>query len=236
MIEPVNTPCNHELCLSCLAQMCDARNYACPICRNDMTTALESARKTSSLNKFVNKKRWAKIQVAFPQEIKNRRENRTAQLLAESIHNYKRTGIADSVYRSAFSSETAAVLSVISEANEWSEILRAEEARRQAEIEREEELSRIEIERIMNEERTLDSRAISGIEFVFFLITVKYYSFLVEFKKEIEIRTRKQIEEQLSMAEIARIMREEQEVFQVQHNQPQPQLTQIVVNVNTNRA
>ena len=124
-----------------------------------MSKVLKSS--PSNLQNFVNKKRWEEIQVIFPREIENRRENKTAQLIAQSIATYEQTGEADATYQSIFTSSdwftpSKSLSHNLAEPGElhnyWVEWHKKEKAKLQTEMEEEEELSRIEIERILREE------------------------------------------------------------------------------------
>jgi hypothetical protein len=82
LIEPVRMPCTHELCLPCFRAMTDQTNFLCPMCRMRISTW---SRYASNTNTLVNMERWEQIQRAFPTEIKNRIEGKTADILAQSL-------------------------------------------------------------------------------------------------------------------------------------------------------
>lgn len=86
LVEPVVLPCKHELCLPCFSGMTDKTNFLCPMCRMRISTWSRTA---SNKNTLVNKERWDQIQKAFPNEIKDRLEGKTAAKLAASIDNDK---------------------------------------------------------------------------------------------------------------------------------------------------
>lgn len=87
LIEPVKMPCSHELCLPCFKSMLDLTNFSCPMCRMRISSW---SRYASNSNSLVNQERWEFIQKAFPIEIKNRIEGKTAQILTESIERQKK--------------------------------------------------------------------------------------------------------------------------------------------------
>ena len=84
--QPVVLPCKHELCLSCFSGMTDKTNFLCPMCRMRISTWSRMATNTNTL---VDQERWSQIQRAFPKELKDRREGKTAIKLAESIRQEK---------------------------------------------------------------------------------------------------------------------------------------------------
>ena len=63
-------------------------NFLCPMCRMRISTW---SRNASNSNSLVNIERWSQIKKAFPIEIKNRMEGRTAKLIAEEIKRIKNT-------------------------------------------------------------------------------------------------------------------------------------------------
>ena len=124
-----------------------------------MTECLTKSMQTTTLHTLINRERWASIQITFPQEIKNRRENKTAQLISESIASYNLTGVADATYKKIFlMPSTADDMPSISEPGasffEWIELKRAEKAKKKAEREFEEELSLTEIEPFISNSNT----------------------------------------------------------------------------------
>lgn len=86
LVEPVVFPCKHELCLPCFNGMTDKTNFLCPMCRIRISTWSRSA---SNNNTLVNKERWEQIKKAFPSEIKDRMEGKTAEKLAVEIEKEK---------------------------------------------------------------------------------------------------------------------------------------------------
>ena len=86
LVEPVVLPCKHELCLPCFSGMTDKTNFLCPMCRMRISTWCRSASKTNTL---VNKERWDQIKKAFPNEISDRIEGKTAEKLEEEINKEK---------------------------------------------------------------------------------------------------------------------------------------------------
>lgn len=82
LVEPVVLPCKHELCLPCFNGMTDKTNFLCPMCRMRISTWSRTATNTNTL---VNKERWDQIRQAFPEEVQDRIEGKTAAKLAESI-------------------------------------------------------------------------------------------------------------------------------------------------------
>lgn len=82
LIEPVVLPCKHELCLPCFNEMTDMTNYLCPMCRMRISTWARAATNNKTL---VNTDRWNQIKRAFPKEIKDRKEGKTAERLAKEI-------------------------------------------------------------------------------------------------------------------------------------------------------
>jgi hypothetical protein len=80
-IEPIQLKCcNYELCLKCLNDIKVLGK--CPIC-SIVLPELEDSKK------LINWARWNEIQASFAKEIRIRREERTAQLVADSIANFK---------------------------------------------------------------------------------------------------------------------------------------------------
>jgi hypothetical protein len=84
LIEPVKMPCSHELCLKCLDTMLDQTNLCCPMCRVKISSWSRNAR---SNNTLVNTERWKQIQKLFPDEIKNRLNGTSHQILVDSLAN-----------------------------------------------------------------------------------------------------------------------------------------------------
>lgn len=86
LVEPVVLPCKHELCLSCFSGMTDKTNFLCPMCRMRISTWSRTA---SNNNTLVNKDRWKQIQRAFPKEIAERVEGKTAERIEQQIREEK---------------------------------------------------------------------------------------------------------------------------------------------------
>lgn len=82
LVEPVVLPCKHELCLPCFSGMTDKTNFLCPMCRMRISTWSRTATNTNTL---VNTERWNQIKKAFPNEVKDRIEGKSAEKLAKSI-------------------------------------------------------------------------------------------------------------------------------------------------------
>lgn len=90
LIEPVRMPCKHEICLQCFETMLDKTNLCCPMCRQRVSTWSRNAANTNTL---VDQERWMEIKKAFPEEIKNRIEGKTRQMLVDSLENMKTSAI-----------------------------------------------------------------------------------------------------------------------------------------------
>ena len=142
LIEPVRMPCNHELCLPCFKAMTDKTNFLCPMCRMRISSW---SRYAANTNNLVDTKRWEQIKKAFPVEIKNRIEGKTAQLLAQSIKNQAMT---NTQYVS--SNPLNKICSKPGEIRkEYQEYLKREEERLRIEKEKEEKLSIEFIQRVI---------------------------------------------------------------------------------------
>jgi hypothetical protein len=81
-IEPVRMPCKHEICLACFETMLDKTNLCCPMCRLRISTWARQATKNNTL---VDAERWKKIQMKFPNEIKQRIEGKTQVNLLDTL-------------------------------------------------------------------------------------------------------------------------------------------------------
>ncbi len=82
LVEPVVLPCKHELCLPCFSGMTDKTNFLCPMCRMRISTWSRTASKTNTL---VNIERWNQIRKAFPNEVNDRIEGKSAEKYAKSL-------------------------------------------------------------------------------------------------------------------------------------------------------
>jgi len=141
LVEPVQMPCNHELCLPCFKTITDKVNLLCPMCRMRI-----SSWSRANANSLVNKERWKEIQTLFPKEIKDRLEGKTAIRLTKELK--------ENTFRS--SKETRPNLTEPGEIRkEYEEYMRRENERIRLEREQEEKKSLELIEKIMKEERNL---------------------------------------------------------------------------------
>lgn len=152
--EPVQMPCKHELCLPCFEQMTDITNYQCPMCRMRISTWYRNAANAGTL---VNKAREQLIQRLFPREVALKQQNKTAEVLAESIEKFNKYGIADDMYKTILTtkSNTAPSVPVCKPGelhNEYVEYMRREEERIRAEKENEERMSIQLIQKLVEEE------------------------------------------------------------------------------------
>ena len=82
LIEPVDMPCKHEICLKCFETMIDQTNLCCPMCRMNLVEWSKSARLA---NKLINEEKWKLIKKLFPVEVKNRLEGKQTDVLNETI-------------------------------------------------------------------------------------------------------------------------------------------------------
>ena len=71
LVEPVQMPCKHELCIQCFKTHVKDTSLNCPMCRVRIAVWV---RKNSKTNTLVNQERWALIQSLFPERIKRRLE------------------------------------------------------------------------------------------------------------------------------------------------------------------
>jgi hypothetical protein len=141
LVEPVQMPCNHELCLPCFKTITDKVNLLCPMCRMRI-----SSWSRANANSLVNKERWKEIQTLFPKEIKDRLEGRTAIRLAKELKENK----------FASSKEVQHSLTEPGEIRkEYEEYVRRENERIRLEKEQEEKKSLELIEKIMKEEQNI---------------------------------------------------------------------------------
>ena len=58
LIEPVDMPCKHEICLKCFDTMLDQTNLCCPMCRLNIGDWSRQARLT---NRLINIEKWKLI-------------------------------------------------------------------------------------------------------------------------------------------------------------------------------
>ena len=140
LLEPVQMPCHHEVCLPCFKAMTEQTNFHCPMCRMRISTWSRAA---SNANTLVNQQRWQQIQRAFPREIRDRVEGKTAAKLAESIKRDKENGATAQVSVQRPVAEPGAIR------REYEEYLRREQERLRAEQESEEKLSLDLIQRVL---------------------------------------------------------------------------------------
>jgi hypothetical protein len=148
-------PCHHELCLPCFKLMTDQTSLLCPICRLRISTW---SRNASNSNSLVNRTRWEQIQRKFPNEVKNRIDGKSAQIVAESIEKYNKLGVVDETYRTVSTVPSISKAAKIHVAepgeirNEYLEYLRREEAKLKEEQENEEKASIELIQKLVQEE------------------------------------------------------------------------------------
>lgn len=148
LIEPVRMPCTHELCLPCFKAMTDQTNFLCPMCRMRISSW---SRYASNTNTLVNVERWEQIQRAFPTEIKNRIEGKTADILAESLktmqQQHKQENVPSNENTNPSNSTSGATNSKMANCKtgeirkEYQDYLKREEERLKIEKETEEKLS-----------------------------------------------------------------------------------------------
>lgn len=149
LVEPVQMPCRHEVCLPCFKAMTDKTNFHCPMCRMRISTWSRAA---SNSNTLVNQQRWEQIQRAFPKEIRDRVEGKTASILAESMKKDKETAAASSGQQEQQTHHHQPVAEPGAIRREYEEYLRREQERIRAEQETEEKLSLDLIQRVLREE------------------------------------------------------------------------------------
>jgi hypothetical protein len=137
LVEPVQMPCNHELCLPCFKTITDKVNLLCPMCRLRI-----SSWSRANANSLVNKERWKEIQTLFPKEIKDRLEGKTAIRLSQELKEKK----FESTHPLTKPGEIR---------KEYEEYVRRENERIRMEKEQEEKKSLEFIEKIMKEEQNL---------------------------------------------------------------------------------
>jgi hypothetical protein len=102
----------------------------------------------------VNEPRWQQIKRKFPNEVRNRIEGKSAQLVADSIEKYNKLGVADETYRTVSTSRTPKIH--VAEPgeirSEYLEYLRREEEKLKEEQESEEKASIELIQKLVLEE------------------------------------------------------------------------------------
>jgi E3 ubiquitin-protein ligase RNF168 len=146
LIEPVQFPCQHEMCLPCYKTMLDMTNMTCPMCRMRISNW---SRHASGTNSLINQKRWQKIQKLFPTEIRNRLEGKTAKLLAEEIKKNGKLKLSSS----SSSLKENIIVATPGEINkEYMSLIKREEERLRAEREQEEKLSLQYIQELVQQE------------------------------------------------------------------------------------
>jgi hypothetical protein len=142
LIEPVRMPCTHELCLPCFKAMTDQTNFLCPMCRMRISSW---SRYASNSNTLVNTERWEQIQKAFPTEIKNRVEGKTADILAQSLKTMQQQHKQENTNNENTNPATNIKLANCSKPGEirkeYQDYLKREEERLKIEKETEEKLS-----------------------------------------------------------------------------------------------
>jgi hypothetical protein len=68
------------------------------MCRKDLQEWTQSA---SNVRDLVRVDLWTHIQRKFPQEVRNRSEDKTRQIIAESINIFNKHGVMNDVYRTS---------------------------------------------------------------------------------------------------------------------------------------
>lgn len=71
LIEPVQMPCKHELCMECFKGHVEDTSLTCPMCRLRIAVWV---RKNMKSNTLINKERWELIKRLFPDRVKRRLE------------------------------------------------------------------------------------------------------------------------------------------------------------------
>ena len=69
LIEPVQMPCKHELCMDCFQKHVYGTSLTCPMCRFRISVW---ARKNTKANTLVHTERWNLIKKLFPERVKRR--------------------------------------------------------------------------------------------------------------------------------------------------------------------
>lgn len=143
LVEPVVLPCKHELCLPCFSGMTDKTNFLCPMCRMRISTWSRTATNTNTL---VNVKRWNEIQKAFPNEVRDRIEGKTAQKLEDSMKRQKTAVVSSNAQNISKPGELR---------QEYEMILKREQERLRIERQNEENMSLNYIEQVIAQEEHL---------------------------------------------------------------------------------
>lgn len=88
LVEPISTPCRHELCLACFKSIkTSPTHFECPLCRR---ACGEWARRIEADDSSaVDRKRWQEIQVAFAYEIRMKCEGKSSQIVMDAMHAYR---------------------------------------------------------------------------------------------------------------------------------------------------
>jgi hypothetical protein len=92
LIEPVDMPCKHEICLKCfdtmlLTNQSNDRLNRCPMCRQCISTWARTARINNSV---INLNKWKQIQELFPKEVKNRLEGKPSEPIEDLMPTVKK--------------------------------------------------------------------------------------------------------------------------------------------------
>ena len=69
LIEPVQMPCQHELCMGCFKKHVQDTSLNCPMCRMRISVW---TRMNAKKNTLINEERWELIQATFPERVKRR--------------------------------------------------------------------------------------------------------------------------------------------------------------------
>ena len=69
LVEPVQMPCKHELCMDCFSKHVHNTSLLCPMCRMRVGVW---ARKNKKNNSLINKERWSLIKTLFPEKVERR--------------------------------------------------------------------------------------------------------------------------------------------------------------------
>ena len=69
LIEPVQMPCKHELCMCCFKTHVEDTSLSCPLCRLRISIWV---RKNTKTNTLINQERWQLIQSMFPERVQRR--------------------------------------------------------------------------------------------------------------------------------------------------------------------
>ena len=69
LIEPVQLPCQHELCMECFKMHVENTSLQCPMCRLRISIWVRNNTKSNTL---INKQRWELIKSLFPERVQRR--------------------------------------------------------------------------------------------------------------------------------------------------------------------